>query len=339
MDTQIKEIFNCTSTNNFFQQLPPKSHLCISCLHINIRSSIKNFTKLLQIIHNCNFPLDVIVITEAGITNNIVNLFNIPGYNMYSQLRSNRKGGGIIIYVRNHLKFTLTPRKTITFESLTGTLKLNSNQDVVVCAVYRPPSSNKSIFVKELGAKESTCISKFDLKQNLLLIGDTNIDLKSISSCKDTYLEALSEYGLMCGITDFTRIESKLNNKTNNYLITKTCIDHIFARFPTSHPYSAVLDVVLADHRAVIFACIDDAVPKRIQGVTKQIINYDILYKELKKVRWCDTNSMNVPSDIFQFIQNSFHNANKLATCTKTYNNTKNKWAITNSEYLGSMVM
>lgn len=70
-------------------------------------------------------------------------------------------------------------------------------------------------------------MSHFEPKLNLLLIGDINIDLKTPSTYKDSYLETTSECGLMCGITDYTRIEKKLNK------ITKSCIDHIFARFPT----------------------------------------------------------------------------------------------------------
>lgn len=223
MDIQINEIFNCCSTNQFFYQLPPKSCIYLSCLHFNIRSLIKNFIKLQEVIHSCTFPLDIIVLTEAGITNRIVNLYTMPGYNMYSQLRESRKGGGIIIYVRNHLKFTTIQHKTYTFENLTGSIKLSTGQNVVLSAIYRPPSKNKNLFVNEL----SKYISKFELKNNFLLTGDINIDLKTSSSVKDAYIGALSERGLMCGITDYTRIEIRQN------IITKSCIDHIFARFPT----------------------------------------------------------------------------------------------------------
>lgn len=64
--SKVKEIFDCKSINYFFQHIPSHSKLNFSCLHINIRSLIKNFTKLLQVIHSCSFPLDVIIVTEAG---------------------------------------------------------------------------------------------------------------------------------------------------------------------------------------------------------------------------------------------------------------------------------
>lgn len=167
------------------------------------------------------------------------------------------------------------------------------------------------MFIRELGK----CISKYDLKQNLLLIGDTNIDLKTISTYRDTYLETLSERGLMCGITDYTRIAKKGN------ITTKSCIDHIFARFPTFDPYSAALDIVLADHRAVIITCVGEASSDHIQRVQKYIIKPDILYQELKKINWSQATDMNSPDEISSFIHNSFQTAYKTATCSKTYTN------------------
>ncbi|KAL0871061.1 hypothetical protein ABMA27_004866 [Loxostege sticticalis] len=304
MSEQINELTNCSSTNSFFKQLPSNCHLNISCLHVNIRSMIKNFTKLQQVVHNCTFPVDIIVVTEAGISNRIVNLYNLTGYNMYPQLRSNKRGGGIIVYIKNHLKLTLLHRQTKTFENITGIVKLNSNQDIVLCAVYRPPKTNRYIFVKEL----SKCMSTFNEKRNLILIGDTNIDLKTASSLTDSYLEMLSGYGLMCGISDYTRIEKKLN------LITKSCIDHIFARLPTFDPYAAALDITLADHRAIMLACMGDPVSVDTREVFKQVIDYDILYKELKNVKWLQTNCTKSPVDIFNFIKRSFQNAKKAAT-------------------------
>lgn len=309
MDNAITEIFNCHSANHFFSHLPPKSSISISCIHFNIRSLIKNFSALQQTIHQCNFPLDIIILTEVGISYNIAHLFNLPGYNLHAQLRTSQRGGGIIIYVRNHLKFTLHTNKTHTFENITGSIKLNSQNDVVVCAVYRPPSSNKLLFAKEL----SMHITKFDSKQNFLLAGDTNINLKMSSSYKDAYLTALSERGLMCGITDYTRIENTMNT------MTKSCLDHYFARFPTLHPFAAVLDVKLADHRGIIFTCVNNSYPsaKCIRGGTRQLINYKVLNEELKRITWEKTNRMNNPDAILNFIYESFHNANTAATTSK----------------------
>lgn len=67
-----------------------------------------------------------------------------------------------------------------------------------MCVVYRPPKTNQSIFVKELGSH----ILKHNTNKNFLLVGDINIDLKTISSNRDLYLNTLSECGLTCGVSD-----------------------------------------------------------------------------------------------------------------------------------------
>lgn len=302
MDSNVTELYDCNSINDFVDKLPNNTHLSFSCMHINIRSMIKNFTTLQQTIHNCKIPIDVIVITEAGISSNIEQLYNLSGYTMYSHLRSSRRGGGIIVYIKSHFKFTPIQYTTWSFENLTGSLKINEiDKEIVICAVYRPPRYNKRLFVKEL----DKYIMEYSSKQNLLLVGDTNIDLKCIDSHRHSFLETLSEHGLMCGISDYTRIEKKLNK------ITQSCIDHFFARLPTLRPYTAVLDVVLADHRAITLACIDEAMPAHctIQDAPRQVIDFDILHRELKNIKWVQTSNMTSSTNIFNFIRSSFKNA------------------------------
>lgn len=305
----VKEFFGCTSINHFFKLLPSNSNLNFTCLHLNIRSLIKNYTKLLHVIQSSSSPLDIIILTEVGISENIANLFNIPGYNMHTQLRSNKKGGGIIVYIKKFLKFTPLHHKTITFESIFGIIKFGNRESIVLCAIYRPPSFNKILFVRELGR----CLSHFGPKDNLLLMGDINIDLKRASSYRDSYLETLSECGLSCGITDYTRIAEKQN------IITRSCIDHILVRLPTLHPHSAAVDLVLADHRAVILACVSDASRVHIQGVTKNVIEYETYLKELNKINWTITNTMSEPNEIVNFIHDSVNNAKKVSTSTSIH--------------------
>ncbi|KAL0810711.1 hypothetical protein ABMA28_010035 [Loxostege sticticalis] len=308
--TLITQLFDCSSPIDFYKKLPANCHLNLTCLHLNIRSMIKNFTTFLQLIHSCPFPIDIIALTEVGISERIAPLYNIPTYNMHIQLRNNRRGGGIILYVKNHIKFTENKRKTCTYENITGILKINHSQDVGVCVVYRPPKTNQTIFVKELGSH----ILKHNTNKNFLLVGDINIDLKTISSNRDLYLNTLSECGLTCGVSEYTRIEKRLDK------VTKTCIDHIFARFSAGQPFSSVLNVTLADHRAVVFACTGSSTPSppaHSQDVHKEIIDHVTLCAELKKIKWSSTHNMQCPNQIYDYIRRSINDACKTATKNK----------------------
>ncbi|XP_039755208.1 Kv channel-interacting protein 4-like [Pararge aegeria] len=58
----------------------------------------------------------------------------------------------------------------------------------------------------------------------------------------------MSDLGLGCGISQYTRIETK------GQLITQTCIDHVFTRLASAMPvYTATINEPIADHR--IIAC------------------------------------------------------------------------------------
>lgn len=212
----IIKINNCINCNSFIRKIP-SSHINLLCIHINIRSIVKNYSKLLQIVDVSLYPIDIIILTEVGVTDETSNLFNIPGYKMYTKLRQNKKGGGIIIYIKDYLKFTLYNCNTYLFESLIGTIKTPCNQAVTICAIYRPPSYNKQLFVSEL----SFLLKNMHSSLNIIIAGDMNLDLKISSNIKDNYLNLMAEYGLLCGITEYTRIEKRLET------ITKSCLDHI----------------------------------------------------------------------------------------------------------------
>lgn len=268
---------------------------------------LKNFLKLLQIIDSSIISIDVIAVTEAGISDSISGLFQIPGYSMYPQLRNNKKGGGIILYSKSHLKFTPFINKTFTFENVTGTLKTCSNECAALCVVYKPPRTNKTIFTVEL--QKHLNDSALHNNNLLILLGDTNIDLKLNTPFRNSYFDMLSALGLMCGISDYTRIEKRKDT------ITKSCLDHIFTRCHTLEPYTAAVDTVLADHRVTLI-CFDGPSVPHIQRAQKMkpVINKNILIKDLKTANWAQTNKMNEPDAIYDFIKDAFDQALKKST-------------------------
>lgn len=323
-NSNINEIFDCINIKSYLEKIPTSSlsNIHLFCLHVNIRSMILNFPKLIQIIDSCKPPLDVVVVTEVNISEGISNLFNIPGFNMYTQLRNHCKGGGIIIYVKNCLKFTRKQTKTHYFENITGTLK-TPYCAISVCAIYRPPSLSKQLFITEL---EHLIMS--DCKDDcILIIGDTNIDLKTISKHRDYYLDMLSGFGLMCGVSDYTRIEMRKNK------VSKSCIDHIFARLPTLDQYSAAIDTVLADHRVVTIAACARPVAgssSHIQAARRNkqkstMHRGDIMLNELHKINWDSTDDMKDPDDIYKFLITNFTRALNVAK-TITHNLPKKRF-------------
>lgn len=85
----IIELKDCININNFLSNIPYKCTNLL-CMHINIRSLIKNFAALEQCIYSCDRCIDIIILTEANIKDNVSSLFNIKGYGMHTELRKKR---------------------------------------------------------------------------------------------------------------------------------------------------------------------------------------------------------------------------------------------------------
>lgn len=292
----IKEVFNCSNLNDFHTVIPTSKNK-LTYLHINIRSMIKNFPKLLQCIHTSN-PPDIIIITEANISDTLCPLFLIDNYVMHTKLRSRRKGGGIIIYAHKTLNYEQIKTATMHSECFLGKITTPNKSEVILCSFYRPPDKNKHKFIDEL----STILSKYETFHNFILIGDINIDLKCENIITERYRNLLAEKGLMCGISDYTRIEE------TNGKISKTCIDHIFVRNSTEDLYSAALGTVLADHRMIVLAA-NVVSSIRVVPKTQTKINTSILNSEISKVDWDQICMSECPNHIYNEIKSCYNNA------------------------------
>ena len=79
--------------------------LCFSLCHINIRSinaNLSHFENYLQLL-SIDFP--VIAITETWLTDITCDLYSLTEYNFVEQQRSNKCGGGVGIFLQNHLSY------------------------------------------------------------------------------------------------------------------------------------------------------------------------------------------------------------------------------------------
>ncbi|KAI5643064.1 reverse transcriptase (RNA-dependent DNA polymerase) domain-containing protein [Phthorimaea operculella] len=189
-------------------------------------------------------------------------------------------------------------------ESITGTLTIY-NTKIFLCALYRPPNTDKHKFITHL----KRTITTQPPSANIVVIGDTNINSRSSGGVAERYMNMMAECGLSCGISDYTRIEI-CNGK-----VTKSCIDHIYCRIYTGELHAAALGTTLADHRMIVLACLGLA---NIQAAPKRSVKYDprILYSELDKIDWNVTSAMTSPNEIHSFITSNFSTSYKKASIT-----------------------
>lgn len=298
---EISELLECSSINEFSNHLPNNKQK-LNIVHINIRSIVKNFSLVLQFIDSSKINIDVIILTEVGISknSNLIQFFNIIGYEMYHKLREQRRGGGIVMYVKCTNNFQIMDNVTLNHcEYIIGHLTTSYHYTTSICAVYRPPNNSKHLFIREL--KELLCKDTFK-HSDLYLLGDVNIDLKLKDNIRDYYISCLAECGLTSAISDYTRIEKR------NDIITRSCIDHIFVRSRSLDLYSAALGAVWADHRMIVLSCIGGGAQSVVQDVVKvkELFDYNKLKQKIGAIDWNLVDSMQCPLEIYSYIKNSF---------------------------------
>ena len=85
--------------------IPPTKGMGISIIHFNARNLNKSLVKITDCIHGLKCSFDVIAITETWMdqTSSVPDN-SIPGYNMFNAFRTNKRGGGVALYIQTLTK-------------------------------------------------------------------------------------------------------------------------------------------------------------------------------------------------------------------------------------------
>ena len=136
-------MFNFTSTFYFV----------LMYYYSNICSSTKKIKDLTYYLDDLNTSFSFIGLCETWANHSNKDLLNIPGYEQC--LRTNKKGGGVSIYILNTIQYTV--RKKLSLPKMYETVFIEvdksvfkTKRNVIIGELYRPPSSQLKNFNKEL---------------------------------------------------------------------------------------------------------------------------------------------------------------------------------------------
>ena len=171
--------------------VPPSPGVWLS-ENVNIVSAPCKFNNLRIVYTNCRSLRKKLVEFEHSIIEEKANLvavtetwfshgneMNIPGYDGYYSSRSNRKGGGVAIYINRCLSCSTQLIKSDSehgFDMVIIKIHL-CDKVLLVCVIYRPPNISYSETTIMCDTIRSTISSK-----ELIIMGDLNlpgIDWKS----------------------------------------------------------------------------------------------------------------------------------------------------------------
>lgn len=212
-------------------------------VQVNARSisNINRFDKLKFALHKLPRKPDVLVVSETWVSVDLVQLYDIDGYESTFSCRKDGRGGGLAVFVLKKLNFSIINSSEIVSANNSINfiqIKIFSDNDksLLVSSYYRPPDD--SILTDFFNHLESTLSSSNSLH---ILVGDINIDTKSSSTKLNDYLNILSSFGFSITNTNITRPSSN------------SIIDHVAFNY-TEH-FSIINDTIHnpdSDHNFIV---------------------------------------------------------------------------------------
>ncbi len=186
----------------------------LKLLYLNGRSILRKMDELKIVVEKGKY--DFVAITETWLNNEVHNaLIALPGYNTIRQDREQKRGGGVLVYIRECLTFKqiriLNPEYS---EIIWCEVNLGKTRNLILGCTYRAPncteSENKTLYSKI----RDVCLSHPN--STILLTGDFNLpkidwnNLTFPSVAKD-FEDLINDCLLQQHVTIPNRLESILD--------------------------------------------------------------------------------------------------------------------------------
>lgn len=175
--------------------------MMLGVAHLNVRSLLGNFADFCELVRSVD--ADIFGVTETWLGASVSDCaVSVPGYQLIRKDRCSR-GGGVAIYLRNCLKFTVIPTESFSYiEQLWLNVALGS-VSLCVGTIYRPPNTNMSQFFDSFN---DTLADVDVIGDFLICMGDCNIDMLNDNYYTLNFNSILHSFALKQIITEPTRI-------------------------------------------------------------------------------------------------------------------------------------
>ena len=217
---------------------------CVSMIHLNIRSAVKNMDKFEAFIANLNHEFSIVALSETWLKPHNENLYSFPNYQSEHNIRKNRGGGGVSILIKNGIEYCVRADLKIQspyLESLFIEIQkgqIGNERDVIIGVIYRPPNTDVENFNDLLVDVLSKIKSE---NKSSYLLGDYNINLLNCDNHTPTqnFIDNLYSNSFFPSITKPTRVTHK----------SATLIDNIFQNSLNNvTTLSGILYTDISDH-------------------------------------------------------------------------------------------
>jgi len=293
--------------------------------HQNIRSIHANFNSFISTINSDLSKIDVLIFTEINCNAKDLPKYKLPGFSEISKPREIGRGGGIIIYYRSSFNIKVQDTSFLSAE----TLQIKINNELLILAIYRPPSKSKSEFLQQLN-NHLALLEKTEQK-DILILGDININLLDKEDIQvENYQNKMSENGYESCIFSPTREEFRQDSFKSSLL------DHVFHKFRKFQNLSSVINYKITDHYSTCTLLFSSTNLK--SEPFKDKINYTEVYKMLNKIDWLSIDVSDAKNPVSQ-IAKAIHetkcaNVERVHKYTPTHERVSKEWISDKIEHL-----
>lgn len=245
-------------------------HASFSIMHLNIRSVLNKLDKLETLILQTNIDWQVVSLSETWLTPYLESSFHMAGFKAFFCSRSDKRGGGSCIFVKEELHASRlnTPCFT-TAEVVAACVESTLNKSVIIIQVYKPPNTDNKLFITEL-----EILMDWIEKQNktAYITGDFNFDLFAFNTNFDTecFFSTFCSHGFYPIISKATRISPT----------SSSLLDNIFCNDLRLIKGSGIILTDLSDHYPVISFSENQ---KPIHHIKSEITRFD--YRKINELQ------------------------------------------------------
>ena len=173
-------------------------------------------------------------------------MISIEGYTLFRQDRHNtqkKRGGGIVVYVRDHKDVKVHPDKSICnddIELMVLQMSLVNVHEIYILATYRPPDGNVTRFVKTCDDIIMNLTNKAVYEVNL--VGDININCNKRDPNSRRYKDFMKRHCLV----------NLINGDTyHHYNGTSSPVDHFLTNNPELYALAGICPFSQSDHDVI----------------------------------------------------------------------------------------
>jgi len=282
-------------------------------LSLNIQSLSSKFNELSEFINelsNTNSSPDVICLQETW---NVLDGSLFP-LNDYQQLifnnRNNSRGGGVGIYVKNHLTVKVLSKYSIflerSFESLFVEITLASNKKIVIGSVYCPPKTPGLTFTKQFEQFSETLYNLLaeigNVYENVFVYGDFNLNVLDLQKNKFVaeYIDTIFSHGFLQLVTKPTRINEN----------SATLIDHILTNSTVQVHDTFIICSKISDHFPILHQLDFNKVKPKLNPIETRSFSEENITKfkrALRDYNWNFVTNLNCTQTAFNDFSTTFN--------------------------------